>query len=334
MAEFAGAPMWVVMLCAACLVVTVFLLPSERAAAITSALLQSEQAKIVATLSALVGFGVVLATAWQIREDYAYRSEERDIRREESIARAWENLFRRAPGNTGKGAHLSLLLSEGQNVDGIDISCRAIGDWEGDVASGRCQAKPIFFDITYSAQPFDAPNRQTLKADHVEFRLFTLTNGSLFGSFDGAVFNGARIENSILSGNLSGTVFVDSDLRDTIIIETSARSFSVVRSDVSGLILDQTFSPRQHGLWQNYFWADWPPRSVSTDRITVPLAPAELERMVACRPPVDSLGAIIERDVRDALLPGTVSTICTAMAITEAAEEFSDSYQPQPTDRY
>jgi hypothetical protein len=58
----------------------------------------------------------------------------------------WSRLERRQGGNTGKGATISALLARGQNLSGVDFSCRARGIW--DDAENRCEVQPALTNVS------------------------------------------------------------------------------------------------------------------------------------------------------------------------------------------
>ena len=65
--------------------------------------------RLCAIVGGVVGFGVVVLTAYQIRQDLADAREERAIRLDNAIDRRWDRLLRLASGNIGKGEAVRFL---------------------------------------------------------------------------------------------------------------------------------------------------------------------------------------------------------------------------------
>lgn len=100
--------------------------------------------RICGVIAATIGFFVIVLTAYQISIDLDERAEERIAREEQRIARAWENLLRRAAGNTGKAQALNSISSKNASLTGIDLSCSSRGELE----NSNCLRPPIYEGIS------------------------------------------------------------------------------------------------------------------------------------------------------------------------------------------
>ena len=74
------------------------------------------------------------------------RSDEISVKDNEIIARSWSRLLSRQGGNTDKGDALGyLMLDANRDFSGVDLSCKAIGDW--DQAKQICLNPPVFANL-------------------------------------------------------------------------------------------------------------------------------------------------------------------------------------------
>tara|TARA_R110002049_G_scaffold81599_4_gene207683 strand:+ start:67 stop:1110 length:1044 start_codon:yes stop_codon:yes gene_type:complete len=129
--------------------------------------------RLLAIFAGLVGFIVVLATAYQIWVDLEERKDERKFRQLSFISLNWETLLRRAGGNTGKGAAINLLTSSGIGLDLLDLSCEK----RGDLVQGQCSARPVYSGITLVETKPQAPKFvQGINFNETDILDFTIEN--------------------------------------------------------------------------------------------------------------------------------------------------------------
>ena len=333
-----------------------YALPHERAKYLTDIFVHSEAAKLVAGIAGVVTFLVILATAYQINEDITDRVAERSMRREEAISRAWERLLVCAAGNTGKGDALTLLFREGAKLDNVDLSCRAVGDWQ----EGRCNRPPIFAGVQIAgaavpvAGTFDWARfllgwdlREWLRSDGTLLDAIDL-NGATISDFqivgrgrENFSFIGASVKSFVVKRSTVGlsvddktfigsAVFLDATVK---LFGPSLPSFSNV--NVSGAIVDWLPKVPDDEIRTFLFWADWPPMSRRPDKFSVvdtvaPLFEVELlAKMRACEPPLDrENNKLVPRDVRPDFFP------CKEMSIQDAMRRYPDAYRPPAPSGY
>lgn len=348
-------PTWFVVLAGFLSVAALYALPHERAKYLTDIFVHSEAAKLVAGLAGVIAFLVVLATAYQINEDITDRVAERSMRREEAISRAWERLLVRAAGNTGKGDALTLLFREGAKLDNVDLSCRAVGDWQ----EGRCNRPPIFagVQIAGAAKPFAGTFDWGRFLLEFKFLDWLRPDGTLRDAIDlnGATINGFQIvgrgrENFSFVGAfvedfvvkrstvglsvddktfISSAAFLDSTVK---LFGPSLPAFSNV--NVSGAIVDWLPKVPDDEIRTFLFWADWPPMRRRPDKFSVvdtvaPLFEMQLlAKMRACEPPLDREDKPVPRDARPDFFP------CKEMSIPDAVRRFPDAYRPPAPSAY
>lgn len=94
-----------------------------RSRILTDFLEQSASIRLLTIFGAIVGFTIVIGTAWQIWNDLIDRREER-------IERAWTRLLAQAGGNIGKGGAIQILWDEGISFDRVDLSCKSLGSFD------------------------------------------------------------------------------------------------------------------------------------------------------------------------------------------------------------
>lgn len=329
-------PIWVIVLFAICVVLTILLLPEDKANWLSSFFIHSEAAKLLAALAGVIGFGVVIYTAYQIKLELDDRVVQLDIRKDEAISRAWERLLRPAVGNTGKGDALTRLMKERVNIDEIDLSCQAIGNWNA--ADGRCNKAAMIagaeirdgrlFDIDFRyTEIFDALIYRTqLRADfrNAQLNSLRLIESHIGGSFEGASINGAQIHSAEIQ--IGGNEPVP----------------EITVSDVSGARLPWLARVPDSQLQTVSFWADWPPQRYylveqlgwdqSLDRYDKPFDPFfgfdVMRKMSICRPPVDGSGTTIpvSERLRIARERGRSSVQVCKMSPEEAVRRYPEAY--------
>ena len=111
--------------------------------------------EMAAIAAALVG---IFLTAFAFRTQLEINKEEALAREQEAIARSWELVTRRASGNSGKVGALEYLASQGQVLNGIDLSCATMGGTELDAEGTETCARPTFLnDLDLSARTHGKP---------------------------------------------------------------------------------------------------------------------------------------------------------------------------------
>jgi hypothetical protein len=331
-------PVWFVAFALLCGLVVAFMLPAQIARPVRRALIDSDAAKLVAALSAVVAFVVVLFTAYQIKLDIDDRETERAIRREEAIERAWDRLLRQTPGNTSKGEALSYLVAEGRAPSGIDLSCRALGQWDG-----HCTKRVTFSSIRMKTPP-GAEQVTLVETDMSDAELFqvTLENVHWSGDFSRARFSEVVAVDSTIIGKFDGATFDYADFTGSILdVENREALPHLGHVNLSGAMLPWAVETELRS--DAMFWADAPPVRLfpgpyftlldrGDDGTDNRLPNTVLQGATICKPPLGDDGRPIPWRERQPLsaargyrLPG--GQACDAVTIFEAIELFPDSYR-------
>jgi hypothetical protein len=328
-------PYWFLALAAVCAIVVLYMVPEEISARLHAFFIESPAARNVTALAALVGFGVVLFTALQIKLDLDDRAAEREIRRDEAIERAWARLLTRAGGNVGKGGALTTLHREGVFLNAIDLSCRALGDW--DFATERCVRRVIFGDIEL-AGAFD---QGKLTAATLDFTDAYIENPSVSNALvlhlglDRAVVSSPSVRDSIVSITAGESSWMDGTLAGSTLTALPGARIRLQRMDVSGSTLEGLASGAIGAhAGDLYYWADSPPLDSLLNGATVaigapnPVLRAELRRTLqACMPPRRDGQAIpLPRAERPRL--GVYS--CEKVSLEDAEAAFPAVYAARP----
>ena len=296
-------PTWVLIVCSLGLLVVFFFLPTDLLAALNRKILHTEHAQTLTAIAAAIGFVVVLATAFQIMTDLDDRVEERQHRKAEAVAQSWSRLVAPIPGSTGKAGALMHLISAGEPLHGLDISCQAVGKWEP--RSNRCTSAPIYdgleIDGNVSGDPvgrmkfFSGINiswtgfvRSKIVATH--FQNVNLSHSKYSESVGiDSVFQGDLTNAEIIDSNIVGSVFAG---------KLEGLTFrNVVVSNAAFSAPEKAFGDHTSYV---IAWADAPPRlveetqfrSIRREQVTKldtsvlrPVPLVVLERIKLCRPP-------------------------------------------------
>ncbi|MGF9693790.1 hypothetical protein AAIH46_13315 [Rhizobium sp. 0TCS1.26] len=245
-------------------------------------------------------------------EEREMRADEKLLRAEERIERAWNSLLLRSGGNTGKGEHISFLIKSGRGLEGVDLSCEAIGQYNSE--NRACIKEPIFSNVDI-ARP-DSMTRVMMESMYTMVkRVGAIPEISQPPSpVQAEIGKSTFIELKALSAiwnldRLKSTTFLGSSLDENFFynkpvdlnIGYSDLSFSymttdiinpnVFKTNVSGVVyeIDISDAPRRFARlvkWNaagNWAWADVPPLQFSENGLTA--SPAGLLRgIVLCDP--------------------------------------------------
>ena len=144
--------------------------------------------EMAAIAAALVG---IFLTAFAFWTQLEINKEEALAREQEAIARSWELVTRRASGNSGKVGALEYLASQGQVLNGIDLSCATMGGIDVVKGTETC-ARPTFL------------NELDL-SEHTHGKPVLLFNADLSGAvLSEADLSGANLSFADLSGAFLG----------------------------------------------------------------------------------------------------------------------------------
>ncbi|RWO35905.1 MAG: DUF2065 family protein [Mesorhizobium sp.] len=319
-------PSWLLALILVVCALAVFLVPNKQARLLRKVLIDSDSARLVGLLAAIFGFVVVVSTAYQIIVDLEDRREEREVRRAEAIERAWQRLLVRAPGNTGKGAALTVLVNEHQGLQNLDLSCRAIGDWNSEF--NKCESRAILAGVEVP----EAEGQTDLFGLNLNDAV-VIQSAIYDALFIDVRMNGTRIANSVLvqvgfRGEITSPNIEATALLDTWFSELAPGSPGrISRSNISGTVIPWLAQLDAADLATNYFWADWPPLhaypSISAPAPSTFFNDDILSRLLICRPPKRADGSVVPHLDRTPRLP---SFDCDRMTIADARDAYPRAY--------
>ena len=186
--------------------------------------------EMAAIAAALVG---IFLTAFAFRTQLEINKEEALAREQEAIARSWELVTRRASGNSGKVGALEYLASQGQVLNGIDLSCATMGGTERDAEGTETCARPTFLNgLDLSARTHGKPVLLQ-NADLSGARLYVVNlSGADLSSAD---LSGA----SPLMADLSGADLGRADLSGAVLLMASLSGADLSLADLSGAFLSE-----------------------------------------------------------------------------------------------
>ena len=169
--------------------------------------------RLIALVGTLVGFVVIVGTAWQIWNDYIDRHEDR-------IDRAWNRLLRPLPGNSGKADAFEYLVKVGLSLSGTNLSCRAIGNY--DPISGKCGSAPVFQDLDIGFGDGQISEFDAIDFSGVVFRNLQITNVWLKefnledAKIDGLIAQGAFLDANGSPATMTNCSFPGSAVQDRL----------------------------------------------------------------------------------------------------------------------
>jgi hypothetical protein len=232
--------------------------------------------RLLEIAGAVVGFAVLIGTAWQIWLDYAGRAQDR-------TEQAWTRLLTQAAGNTGKGAALTYLIDSGADVDGVDISCAAVGNY--DAAAGKCRKPAILTDVEIRTK--DTMVSDLSLADEV-INGMKLSGGFLVKTdFTGATISNLRVSNSAIGGSFAGARVYFCNFRGAFVdmkgpLGPGAINFCELSGTKFGIADEDFVAGFDNSSWA---WADSPPAMSedTSDGIKLhPLSDAAYQRLSYC----------------------------------------------------
>ncbi|UPT53380.1 hypothetical protein [Synechococcus phage Ssp-JY39] len=334
-----AAPWWFYALAALCLVTSVLLLPTSAAQRAASIVIEGPQAKLVAAIAAMFGFAVVIATAIQIQIDLRDRLDERAQRHAESIARSWEALIRPVPGSTGKAAALKHLISVGESINGLDLSCAAIGRLNNTTAS--CEKSAIFEGLDIDGAELNNTDSGMSYFGGINFSGNSIVRAKLNAlHFEQVALNKTQLASSVitysvLNGDAREAKITDSNLTGTV-VAGSSEGLSLENVIVTNAVFSEPEAVFRDNAKYVWAWADAPPRAIGRGALNgirkekvTPQAP-ELMRPIPrdllgtvrlCRPPMRE-GKPIPLNLR-----GTPKWSCKRMTADEAISEFPEIFR-------
>jgi hypothetical protein len=253
---------------------------------------EDARVSVAKEICTIVGGVIVVISAVALLYDFWHRAEERKVWRDTRIATEWQNLLRPVGGNTGKGDALNFLLSEGVNLADVDLSCRAVGEWDG-----TCTRPAVFAGVDFSVLDLEAVgamNRVSFEGNAIDAPRFPARAEAV---------EDLRINNVIASGweeftpppHIRLHSCTDCDVRGWFISERFLRRLT--RSNLSGtqvVVASQklltTNSIEQNRPFRNFAFVEQPPivlrkgESVTSGNENQPiLAKLELEALDWCR---------------------------------------------------
>jgi hypothetical protein len=324
-------PGWVIVLMIFSVIAVIYLLPKPVSKAVVSALIRNDAATIIGAMGAIFGFLAIVYTVYQINVDLADRTDER-------IERQRNTLLRTSAGNDGKGEAITSLFERGVSIDGLDLSCRAIGGWS--ITTNACERPVLFGGIRLESDTMRGVAFTSMR-DAVllfpRFRNIDFVNVDL----SDVTVTGGYFAFTNLSGNLDRLSLRDCFFWASAIFSPGAR---LSRCDVSGAELPWLDIQKPEDWEELFAWADLPPRrylepsawNADAESEWGPLPPRFLSRMILCAPPRDEFGNPIAPAKRDAirldrpdfrLVPGVnYGAPCEPIEYEIAARQFPQSY--------
>lgn len=140
-----------------------------------------------------------------------------------AIISAWQILNTRAAGNSGKSSAIEVLVRFDQPLDGLNISCEAMGGVDQDY-SPDCRFRTLLEDLS-------APNARMQGAsfDDVELDRANLSGSVLvFASF---------LRSDLRGANLAGANLRSADMDYTFLASANVTKANLYRASLSGAML-------------------------------------------------------------------------------------------------
>lgn len=233
----------------------------------------------IAAVAGVVGFVVVVATGWQIWNDYVDRQEDR-------IDRAWTRLLRPMSGNTGKADAFEFLTLHRVSLSDTDLSCRAIGSF--DASAGRCAKRPVFEGLELSYRDQGLVILDGIEFDEVEIGNSQFVQIALNQiDFQQAFIHDTKIIHSYLHASGRDAIFANSSFRGSLLAGSFLVEAQFTSVDISNTIFWTIPTDRLAGAWA---WADAPPRTLDrsgsgSKQELVPLLNDGKNEVTLCRVP-------------------------------------------------
>lgn len=273
--------------------------------------------RLIALVGALVGFVILVGSAWQIWNDYIDRREDR-------IDRAWNRLLRPLAGNSGKADAFEYLINSGLSLSGANLSCRALGNF--DATGNRCAMAPIFQDLDIGKPDGDMGLFEAIDFSGVSFKNLTLTNVHLKKlNFDGVSIDGLVAADSFV--NVTGTANVMNCAFPGSAVPDSLFSRYDSYCDFSNTLFTGFYQTPDLKGWA---WADTPPYIVIEEETTLkPMVRANIRpwteaigdlEITLCAVPVGENGQAIPYNERKR------EGSCEQISLDDARNLYPDKY--------
>lgn len=302
----------------------------------------SHAIKVAQTVGAFIAFIVAMLTVYQINLELTDIKEERQARKEEAIARAWSRLIQRVSGNTGKGRALSFLAKSNERFDGVDLSCRAIGDW--DFSKNRCIRTVLLPDVELNGQRQGKNSlyvgevnlsdvkmlglkMQHLVLDHADFSRAIISrpdiiNSEIYANWQDAEFRFANLVGSRINHLWNAEVAPDKDVKE----------FTFTYSNISGSIVpENALSCDACDLFHS--WADHPPAFEDSEG-KIHTVDKYADKFTWCKPPIQKNGKLLPLIQRPNILINNGDMVRTDSCIDtltyqQAKTQFPEAHSPQ-----
>jgi hypothetical protein len=302
----------------------------------------SHAIKVAQTVGAFIAFIVAMLTVYQINLELTDLREEREARKEEAIARAWNRLTQRASGNTGKGRALSFLAHSNERFDGVDLSCRAIGDWDFDkekclrrvlmpevkLNGVRSQRKSLYVsEVNLSDIKMLGLRMQHMALDYTDFSRAVISRPDIVNSEITANWQDAEFRFANLIGSRINHLLKGGDSTDKDFVE-----FTFTYSNISGSIVPENALSCE-ACYLFHSWADNPPAFEDKDGI-IHAVDKYADRFTWCNPPVQNNGKPIPLSQRPNILINSGDTVHTdncadTLTYQQAKTQFPESHSTQ-----
>ncbi|WP_339759810.1 hypothetical protein [uncultured Hoeflea sp.] len=208
-----------------------------------------------------ISFIALIITVIHIYIDLQDRAEFRSEQKLSSISRAWESLFRRAGGSTGKGIELTYLYTLGSELTNLDLSCKQVGIWNFE--EDKCLNMPIYSSIFFSRENHPDPRYVSIFPISIFFDNVTV-NKSIFDSVQlRGNFNGSFIRSTLFKDLDFHSYVNGSDLGSVSIVGSRIHSNLGLAESVFGLELSGSVIYNINQYSPEFFdavsvWADYP----------------------------------------------------------------------------
>lgn len=323
-------------------VISGFLRADDFVRPLTLYITHSPIVQLLAAFAALLGFGVVLVTAYQIGVDLEDRKSERAQRVDDAIERAWDRLLRPAAGNTGKGEAMTYLLERGISLNGVDLSCRSIGNWdrERNECARRVQIEGVRIDKTdWEEMAFGTlPKRGGVVSNGI-LASADLSDTDLF-SFHVTLMQirninlsrtnmvGSILLGTVIRGWFDEAYIGNCDLSDARIYPTE-KPPTLHRCAVNNALLpwlDEETSWTELTAWADTPPLDIDPPSEEEGEVSHIRAhgPMVLGRIRLCEPPLDEGGKPVS--ARPVLM--FILSECKPVSVEDAMKRYPEAYKP------
>nr|WP_319516574.1 pentapeptide repeat-containing protein [uncultured Cohaesibacter sp.] len=170
--------------------------------------------ELAGIVAALAGLSIAIADNRVSQESLRLAREEN---RQSQIVQSWQIVTTKAPGNSGKKEALERLYKTGQSLEGIDLSCEAMGGgWHERTSQSyeSCDRPTILRDVSLpgtnlskanlNGADLGNANLEGIRAEPIKAAGADLTNTNLqTAKIKWAVFDGAKFYNT----NLQDTHF-------------------------------------------------------------------------------------------------------------------------------